>query len=113
MDRGLLYLVVVRLGKPGGAVVANVEYDGQLVPRVSARRWAGALRPAKIFDTDQGSEFTSAAFTGVLVAGGSEFRWTGVGGVFIERLWRSLKQEKVYLMGYADGREAHAGISVG
>ena len=71
-------------------------------------------KPA-IFTTDQGSPFTSAAFTGVLAAAGIRISMDGRGrwmdNVFIERLWRSLKHEEVYLKGYADGREARAGIS--
>ena len=68
-----------------------------------------------IFNTDQGSQFTSAAFTGTLAAAGVRISMDGRGrwmdNVFIERLWRSLKHEDIYLKGYADGREAHAGIA--
>jgi putative transposase len=68
-----------------------------------------------IFNTDQGSQFTSAAFTGTLAAAGVQISMDGRGrwmdNVFIERLWRSLKHEEVYLKGYADGREARAGIA--
>jgi len=68
----------------------------------------------EIFNTDQGSQFTSAAFTGVLMAAGVRISMDGRGrwmdNVFIERLWRSLKHEDIYLKGYVDGREAHAGI---
>jgi putative transposase len=69
----------------------------------------------EIFNTDQGSQFTSAAFTGTLEAAGIRIsmdrrgRW--MDNVFIERLWRSLKHEEVYLKHYADGREARAGIA--
>lgn len=68
----------------------------------------------EIFNTDQGSQFTSAAFTGRLAQAGIKISMDGRGrwmdNVFIERLWRSLKHEDVYLKGYADGREARAGI---
>jgi putative transposase len=68
----------------------------------------------EIFNTDQGSQFTSAAFTGTLAAAGIRISMDGRGrwmdNVFIERLWRSLKYENVYLKGYADGREAKSGI---
>ena len=61
------------------------------------------------------SQFTSAAFTGALAAVGVRISMDGRGrwmdNVFIERLWRSLKYEDVYLQGYADGREAKAGIA--
>lgn len=68
----------------------------------------------EIFNTDQGSQFTSAAFTGTLAAAGVKISMDGRGryldNIFMERLWRSLKYEDVYLKGYADGREARAGI---
>ncbi len=69
----------------------------------------------EIFNTDQGSQFTSAAFTGALTAAGIKISMDGRGrwmdNVFIERLWRSLKHEDIYLKGYADGRDAKVGIS--
>ena len=69
----------------------------------------------EIFNTDQGSQFTGAAFTGVLINAGVRISMDGRGrwmdNVFIERLWRSLKHEDIYLKGYADGREARAGIA--
>ena len=68
----------------------------------------------EIFNTDQGSQFTSA-FTGVLAAAGIRISMDGRGrwmdNVFIERLWRSLKHEEIYLKGYVDGRDAKAGIA--
>jgi len=70
----------------------------------------------EIFNTDQGSQFTSAAFTGTLAASGIEISMDGRGrwmdNVFIERQWRRLKCEHIYLKGYADGREARAGIGL-
>ena len=78
----------------------------------------------KIFNTDQGAQFTSAAFTGKLEAAGvvatmqlhcAEISMDGRGrfmdNIFIERLWRSIKYEEIHLKAYADGREARAGIS--
>jgi putative transposase len=68
----------------------------------------------EIFNTDQGSQFTGTAFTGALTAAGIRISMDGRGrwmdNVFIERLWRSLKYEDVYLKGYASGREARIGI---
>lgn len=67
-----------------------------------------------IFNTDQGSQFTSAAFTGLLQANGIQISMDGRGrcldNVFIERLWRSLKYEDVYLKNYETGAEARTGI---
>jgi putative transposase len=68
-----------------------------------------------IFNTDQGSQFTGSAFTDMLIKAGVRISMDGRGrwmdNVFIERVWRSLKHEDVYLKGYADGREAQTGIS--
>jgi putative transposase len=68
----------------------------------------------KIFNTDQGAQFTSAAFTGRLAAAGIAISMDGRGrfmdNIFIERLWRSIKYEEVHLNAYADGREARDGI---
>ncbi len=61
----------------------------------------------EIFNTDQGSQFTSFAFTGRLQAPGIRISMDGRGrcmdNIFIERLWRSLKYEAVYLHEIADG----------
>jgi putative transposase len=67
-----------------------------------------------IFNTDQGAQFTSDAFTGVLKKHGIAISMDGKGrfldNVFVERLWRSLKYEEVYLHAYDDPKEARAGI---
>jgi putative transposase len=67
-----------------------------------------------IFNTDQGSQFTSLAFSNVLLSHGIRISMDGRGrwldNVFIERLWRSLKYECVYLNAYETGGEARAGI---
>ena len=67
-----------------------------------------------IFNTDQGAQFTSAEFTGRLTAAGIRISMDGRGrwmdNVFVERLWRSIKYEEVYLKAYTDGREARTGI---
>ena len=69
----------------------------------------------EIFNTDLGSQFTSAAFIGLLIKADVRVSRDGRGrwmyNVFIERLWRSLKYEDIYLKGYADGREAPRGIA--
>ena len=66
--------------------------------------------PPEIFNTDQGSQFTSGAFTGRLQAAGIQISMDGRGrcmdNIFIERLWRSLKYEAVYLHELDDGLKA-------
>lgn len=69
----------------------------------------------EIFNTDQGSQFTSEAFTSVLKHNDIRISMDGKGrrvdNVFVERLWRSLKYEEVYLKGYATAAEARKSIS--
>lgn len=70
-------------------------------------------KPA-IFNTDQGSQFTSQDFTGVLLKAGIAISMDGKGSwrdnVFVERLWRSIKYEEVYLNAYNSVGEARASI---
>jgi putative transposase len=69
----------------------------------------------QIFNTDQGSQFTSEAFTSVLQDHGVQISMDGRGrwldNVFIERLWRSVKHEEVYLKAYEDLTEARRGLA--
>jgi putative transposase len=68
----------------------------------------------EIFNTDQGSQFTGAAFTGLLAGNGIAISMDGKGAwrdnVFVERLWRSIKYEEVYLRAYDNVGEARASI---
>ena len=65
-----------------------------------------------IFNTDQGSQFTGAAFTGALADNGITISMDGKGAwrdnVFVERLWRSVKYEEVYLRAYDSVGDARA-----
>ena len=69
----------------------------------------------EIFNTDQGAQFTSRAFTGVLekqvIAISMDGRGRALDNVFIERLWRSLKYEDVYLRGYETASELKVGLT--
>jgi len=71
-------------------------------------------RTPEIFNTDQGSQFTSEAFTGVLSNAGIAISMDGVGRAFdnimIERLWRTVKYEDVYLRDYQTPAEARIGL---
>ena len=68
-----------------------------------------------IFNTDQGSQFTSSAFTGLLQQHGIRISMDGKGAwrdnVFVERLWKSVKYEEVYLKAYNTVSEAKAGLA--
>lgn len=70
--------------------------------------------PPEIMNTDQGSQFTSQAFTSLLKDNGIQISMDGKGAwrdnVFVERLWRSVKYEEVYLRAYASTSEAKAGL---
>lgn len=67
-----------------------------------------------IWNSDQGSHFTSPQYTSVLLAAGVQISMDGKGraldNIFVERLWRSVKYEEVYLHDYANPREARASL---
>ena len=115
MRRGFVYL----------AVVVDVATRRVLAHRVSITMEAAfcveALEEAlarhgkpEIFNTDQGSQFTSHEFTSVLTNAGVSISMDGKGAwrdnVFVERLWRSVKYEEVYLKAYDSVSEARASI---
>ena len=116
IGRGFLYLVAVMDWASRAVLAWRLSNTMDVSFCVSALEEALArFGKPEIFNTDQGSQFTSAAFTGALAAAGIQISMDGRGrwmdNVFIERLWRSLKHEDVYLKGYADGHEAKAGIA--
>jgi len=69
----------------------------------------------EIFNTDQGSQFTSKAFTDVLLGHGISISMDGKGraldNIFVERLWRSVKQERIYLYNYETVPETFEGLA--
>lgn len=71
-------------------------------------------RKPEIFNTDQGVQFTSYQFVKTLQAGGIKISMDGKGraldNVFVERLWRSVKYEEIYLKGYENLREVREGL---
>lgn len=87
----------------------DVDFCVQAVQEAIAR-WG---TPA-IFNTDQGSQFTSEVFTGELKRHGIRISMDGKGAwrdnVFVERLWRSIKYEEIYLKAYDSVRTARQGI---
>ena len=116
IGRGFLYLVAI-MDWASRAVLAwrlSNTMDSSFCVSALEEALARFGKP-DIFNTDQGSQFTGAAFTGTLTEAGIRISMDGRGrwmdNVFIERLWRSIKHEDIYLKGYADGREAHAGIA--
>ena len=116
IGRGFLYLVAIIDWASRAVLAWRLSNTMDVSFCVSALEEALArFGQPEIFNTDQGRQFTSAAFTGVLAAAGIRISMDGRGrwmdNVFIERLWRSLKHEDVYLKGYADGHDAKAGIA--
>jgi putative transposase len=115
MAHGFLYLVAI-IDWASRAVLAwrlSNTIDSGFCVEALEEALARHGKP-RIFNTDQGAQFTSAAFTGKLEAAGVAISMDGRGrfmdNIFIERLWRSIKYEEVHLKAYADGREARAGI---
>ena len=102
------------LGEPLRAGLALVESARcELLHRSPGGRTEPGA--AQIFNTDQGSQFTDDDFTGVLRAHGVAISMDGRGrfadNIFVERLWRSLKYEEVYLKAYENVAEARQGIT--
>jgi putative transposase len=116
MRRGFLYLVAVMDWSTRKVLswrVSNtmdVEFCIEALEEALAR-----FRRPDIFNTDQGSQFTSPRFTGVLREAGVRISMDGRGrwmdNVFIERLWRSLKYECIYLHAFETGSELRAGLT--
>ena len=118
MRRGFLYLVAVMdwaTRKVLSWRVSNtldVEFYLEALEEALAR--FGRRRPETI-NTDQGSRFTSPRFTGVLQRAGVRISMDGRGrwmdNVFIERLWRSLKYECIYLHAFETGSALRPGLA--
>jgi putative transposase len=115
MRRGFLYLVAV-MDWASRKVLAwrlSNTLDAEFCIEALGEALARYGRP-EIFNTDQGSQFTSPRFTGVLTEAGVRVSMDGRGrwmdNIFIERLWRSVKYECVYLHAFETGSEARAGL---
>lgn len=82
---------------------------------VSALERSLEVNLPEMFNTDQGSQFTSEAFTGVLldkkIAISMDGRGRALDNVFIERLWWTVKYEEIYPKDYSDGRSLHQGLA--
>jgi putative transposase len=115
MARGFVYLTAVvdwfsrRVLAWKLAITLEVEFCIEAVEEALAR-----YGTPEIFNTDQGSQFTSGAFTGLLLKNGIAISMDGKAAwrdnVFVERLWRSVKYEEVYLHAYGSVAEARAGL---
>jgi len=115
MARGFVYLAAVvdwfsrRVLSWRVSITMEVEFCLEAVEEALARHG----KP-EIFNTDQGSQFTGADFTGLLLGNAIAISMDGKGAwrdnVFVERLWRSVKYEEVYLRAYDSVAAARASI---
>ena len=114
MARGFVYLAVVHVGDPSVVVMAAVDHDGGGLLCQTLEDALARHGEPEIFNTDQGSQFTGQAFTGLLACNGIAISMDGKGAwrdnVFVERLWRSVKYEEVYLRAYESVGEARDSI---
>ena len=115
MARGFVYLAVVLDWFSRRVLSWRVSITMEAAFCVEALEDALARHgKPEIFNTDQGSQFTGVAFTGVLLENGIAISMDGKGAwrdnVFVERLWRSVKYEEVYLRAYDTASEARASI---
>ena len=114
MARGFVYLVAIMHWHSRYVLAWRLSNTLDTDFCVDALEEALSMWTPEIFNTDQGSQFTSHAFTGTLLKHGIQVSMDGKGrfmdNVFVERLWRSVKYEEVYLKGYGSVGEARAGI---
>ncbi len=116
MARGFVYLTAVvdwfsrRVLSHRVSITLEAEFCVEALEEALAMH----ERP-EMFNTDQGSQFTGEAFTSVLIRNTIAISMDGRGAwrdnVFVERLWRSVKYEEVYLRAYESVREARASIN--
>ena len=114
MHRGWVYLVAVMdwFSRYVLAWEVSITLDASFC--VEALKRALSMGTPTLFNSDQGSQFTSQAFTDVLRDAGIRISMDGRGrvydNIFVERLWRSVKYEEVYLHDYQTVAEAVAGL---
>jgi len=114
MARGFLYLVAIMDWHSRYVLAWRLSNTMDVEFCVEALEEALSKGKPEIFNTDQGSQFTSDAFTGALLEQGIQISMDGKGryqdNIFVERLWRSIKYEEVYLKAYQNGSEARRGM---
>src|SRR6201991_3734851 len=116
VGRGFLYLVAIIDWASRAVLAWRLSNTMDVAFCVAALEDALArFGKPEIFNTDQGSQFTSGEFTGRLAAAGIRISMDGRGrwidNVFIERLWRSLKYENIYLHAYENGTQLRRGLT--
>ena len=114
MARGFLYLVAIMDWYSRHVMAWRLSNTLDADFCVEALEEALRKTKPEVFNTDQGSQFISEAFTGLLEQHGVKISMDGKGrytdNIFVERLWRTVKYEEAYLKAYSNGREARAGL---
>jgi len=116
MARGFVYLVVVLdwFSRRALSWRVSITLEADFCVEALEEALARHGRP-EVFNTDQGSQFTSEPFTGLLLKHAVKISMDGKGAwrdnVFVERLWRTVKYEEVYIRAYDTVAEARASIS--
>ena len=115
MRYGFMYLVAVIDWFSRYVLAWELSNTLESIFCVDALKCALTKGMPNIFNTDQGSQFTSASFTGVLldrdIAISMDGRGRALDNVFIERLWWTVKYENVYPKSYSDGHELYQGLN--
>jgi len=114
LARGFMYLVAILDWHSRYVLTWQLSNTLHADFCIAALQSALTERRPRIFNTDQGAQFTSAAFTGVLEEAGVRISMDGRGraldNVFVERLWRTVKYENVYVRNYETPLELEAGL---
>jgi putative transposase len=114
MARGFLYLVAIMDWHSRYVLAWRLSNTMEVGFCLEALEEALSKGRPEVFNTDQGSQFTSEAFTGLLLEQGIQVSMEGNGrftdNIFVERVWRSIKYEEVYLKANQNGSEARVGI---
>lgn len=115
MRRGFLYLVVVMDWYSRYVLAWELSNTLEVLFCIEALTRALGTGCPEIFNTDQGAQFTSEEYTGELQSAGIRISMDGRGraldNVMVERLWRSVKYEEIYLWNYVDGTDAWHGLN--
>jgi putative transposase len=114
MRGGFVYLVAIMDWYSRYVLSWEVSISLETSFCVAALDWALQQGQPEIFNTDQGAQFTSEAFTSRLEKRGVKISMDGRGramdNIFIERLWRTVKYDHIFLHDYADVNELVAGL---
>jgi len=114
MQHGFMYLAAVIDWYSRYVLAWELSNTMESLFCVAALQHALTLGNPTIFNTDQGAQFTSEAFTGVLLGKSIAISMDGGGraldNVFIERLWWTVKYEDIYPKAYSDGHALHRGL---